>query len=77
MESTAENSGFWMRLVYWSAQIRADDLRTKNWALSVRPRSLDRSFLELHVQCQPTNLVGQHVKAGRCAGLQRVLSFDH
>src|SRR5260370_10359472 len=34
-------------------------------------------LLQLDVQGQPTNLVGQHIEAGRRAGFERVFAFDH
>ncbi|MEM9368996.1 MAG: hypothetical protein AAGD07_23650, partial [Planctomycetota bacterium] len=36
---------------------------------------LNRAFLQLHVEGQATNLVGQHIEAGRRAGLQVPLEF--
>src|SRR6056297_846123 len=42
-----------------------------------RIAGLKRSFFELHVQGEPADLVGQHVKRGGGPGLQRVFSLDH
>ena len=38
---------------------------------------LHAAFLQLHIQRQTADLVGQHVETGRSARLQRVFALDH
>src|SRR5262245_51015038 len=39
--------------------------------------ALNPLLLQLHVEPEPADLVGEHVEAGGRAGLQRVLALDH
>ena len=40
-------------------------------------RNSDSLLLELHVEAQTTNLIGQNVEAGRSSRFERVFALDH
>ncbi len=44
---------------------------------SNEPDQSDPLLLELHVQAETADLVGQDVEAGGSAGLERVFTLDH
>src|SRR5262249_22492351 len=67
------NSSVWHGIFNsWSCAFRRARLKAE-----LQLNSNSAFLLKLHVQAQPANLVGQHVKAGGRAGFERVLALDH
>src|SRR4029078_8096151 len=58
-------------------EIRMTNGRNGHWSFVLRHSDLYASLFQLNVQCQTTDLVAEHLKAGWCAGFERVLAFDH
>ncbi len=59
------------------AELPASWQLERNYRAAVLWDRLNSSFFQMHVQGQAANFVGQHVKAGGCAGFQRVFAFHH